>query len=78
MKMSQTSCPACGVTVDLATIKGTDEKVPLEKAPETEGSADRYRIVNDHPLTVVKVPAEAAGAYYPDHRYDCPGFNAGR
>lgn len=73
------NCPACGATIDMAHDAQTDEAVPLEVNTETAGEAPRYRVANvGPPLTVERVPDDAPGEFYADHRFDCPDFNAGR
>ena len=73
----RTNCPACGANVDLAIVEGTDDCVPLEIAPEVAAAADRYAITGHNPLVARKVSKDAAGSYFPDHRYDCPGHGNG-
>jgi hypothetical protein len=74
-----TTCPACGANVDLAVDVDTDERVPLEKYTDASGDAARYRIVAlGPPLSVARVPDNAPGDFYPDHRFDCKDANAGR
>lgn len=77
--MARMGCPACGATVDLAQDINTGERVPLEVYTDASGEAPRYRIVsNGPPLTCERVPDTAPGDFYPDHRFDCKDFNAGR
>lgn len=76
--MARSSCPACGATVDVAQIKGTNDTVPLEIHTDAATDAPRYRIVNFQPLVCERVAVHASGDYTPDHRYDCPGHGAGR
>lgn len=76
--MARSSCPACGATVDVAQIEGTEESVPLEIHTDASSDAPRYRIVKHDPMTAQRVPEGAVGNFSPDHRYDCPAFNAGR
>lgn len=76
--MSEMSCPACGATVDLAVDHTTGERVPLESYVEAAGGMPRYRVVGSGPPTVVeRVPDDAPGSFYPDHRADCKDFGAG-
>lgn len=77
--MPRTNCPACGATVDVATDVTTGEKIPLEINTDASGEAPRYRFVTPGPdLRVERVAEDAAGDFYPDHRWDCKDFNAGR
>jgi hypothetical protein len=76
--MSRTNCKACGAEVDMVKVKDTDKRVALEIAPEAAGQADRYRIVSANPLVAEKVPAGAAGVFFPDHQWDCPAGNNAR
>lgn len=76
--MARSSCPSCGATVDVAKIAGTDDAVPLEVHTDSSNDAERYRIIGHDPLTAERVPESAPGDYWPDHRFDCPGRNAGR
>lgn len=76
--MGRTSCPACGATVDIAEDVDTGEKVPVEIHTDSSSEADRYRIVGHNPLRIQKVRKDAAGGYFPNHLFDCPGANAGR
>jgi hypothetical protein len=62
----------------MVVIEGTTERIPLEIAPETAGRADRYTITGSNPLTAKMVPPNAPGSFYADHRWDCPGYNAGK
>lgn len=75
--MSRQSCPACGATIDLAR-DAAGEVVPLEVNTDTGSEAPRYRVSNvGPPLRVERVPDQASGEFYPDHRFDCKDFNAG-
>lgn len=74
----ESTCPACGANIDLATDIATGETVPLEKNTESAGDAARYRVISGAPLTVRRVPDDAPGTFFPDHRFDCKDFNAGR
>lgn len=78
--MALSNCPACGATVDVARIDGTEETVPLELSSDASLEAPRYRIVGQNPTCVVRVVAagEVVGNFPADHRFDCAGFNAGR
>lgn len=76
--MSESTCPACGANIDLARIVGTNETVALEKNTDASSDAARYRVVSVAPLMVERVPDSAPGDFFPDHRFDCPDFNAGR
>lgn len=77
--MPEMPCPACGATIDLARDVTTGERVPLEVYTEAAGGAPRFRVVGSGPPTQVeRVPDGAAGSFYPDHRFDCKDFNAGR
>lgn len=76
--MTRTSCPACGATVDVARIQGSDVTVPLEVSTDASSDADRYKVVGQNPMTVTRVAKGAMGDFLPDHRFDCPGGNAGR
>ena len=77
--MGQTSCPACGASVNVARDVNTGEVVVLEVNTDASSDAARYRIVSHGPpqLTVERVADDAAGDFYPDHKFDCPDFNAG-
>lgn len=77
--MTEMACPACGANVDLAQDIDTGEMVPLEKNTDASSDAARYRVVNSGPpLKVQRVPDNAPGDFFPDHRFDCKDFNAGR
>lgn len=77
--MARRSCPNCGTTIDLAEEVGTGETVPLEIYTDASGDAPRYRVVGMRARAIIeRVPTGAAGDYYPDHRHDCPSWNAGR
>lgn len=77
--MARTTCPACGANVDMAEDVNTHEAVPLEINTEGPGQAARYRVVNQgQPTLVERVPDNWPEEFFPDHRFDCPGFNAGR
>lgn len=71
-------CEACGATVDVAKIQGTDETVALEVHTDPSSDAERFRIVGLNPLTVERVVKGALGDFYPNHHFDCPAHNAGR
>jgi hypothetical protein len=71
-------CRACGANIDIAEDMDSGERIPLERNTDPSADADRYRIVEVNPLRVRQVPKAAAGDYYPDHRFDCKDFNAGR
>lgn len=77
--MARTSCPACGATVDVALIPdgGT---VPLETHPDASNDAPRYRVTGHRHGTMLAEPVApgAVGDFRADHRFDCPGANAGR
>lgn len=75
--MARTRCEGCGATVDVALVRGTEDRVPLEVHPDSSADVDRYKIVELNPLTVVKVTKGAEGEYYPDHRADCPAHGNG-
>jgi len=75
--MADTTCPACGATVQIAQIINSTKRVPLEVNEDSSDDMDRYRIVLDNPLTVEPVPEGAAGSFYADHRYDCPDYGSG-
>jgi uncharacterized protein (UPF0212 family) len=77
MRIMRTNCPACGANVDLAIVEGTDDRVPLEIAAEVSAVADRYAIISHAPLVARLVSKDAAGAFFPDHRHDCPGHGNG-
>lgn len=74
----ESTCQACGANIDVATDIDTGERVGLEKHTDASGDAPRYRIVELNPLKVQRVPANASGAFYPDHQFDCKDGNAGR
>lgn len=74
---TRSSCPACGAPVDLARVDD-EEVIPLEINPDASSDADRYRVVGYNPMRVVKVSPQAVGDFRSDHRFDCPGGNAGR
>lgn len=77
--MADTTCPACGANVQVGTDIATDERVPLEVNTDASSDAARYRIVNiGPPMTIERVPDNAPGDFYPDHRFDCKDANAGR
>lgn len=76
--MGRSSCPSCGANVDIARDVKTDQPVVLEVHTDASSEAPRYRIVGDLPLVVERVPDGYPGDYFPDHKYDCPAFNAGR
>lgn len=77
--MTEMACPACGANIDLARDIATGEMVPLEKNTDASSDAPRYRIVGSGPpLAAQRVPDAAPGDFFPDHRFDCKDFNAGR
>lgn len=78
--MARTNCPACGAEVDICTDADTGETVPLEPNTDASNEAPRYRYTGVYvPKPVVqRVREDAAGDFYPDHRFDCKDFNAGR
>ena len=76
--MTEMACPACGANIDLAKDVDSGEMVALEKHTDASSDAARYRVVGYSPLTVQRVRDDAPGDFYPDHRFDCPDFNAGR
>jgi hypothetical protein len=76
--MALTSCPSCGATVQVGQVINSTERVPLEVNEDSSTDAKRYRIVLDNPLTIERVPDDAPGSFYADHRFDCPEHNAGR
>jgi hypothetical protein len=65
--------------VNVAHDIATDEVVVLEVHTDASSDAARYRIVSHGPpkLLVERVPENAPGDFYPDHKFDCPDFNAG-
>lgn len=71
------TCPGCGAPITHAkTAQG--ENVPLEKYTEVDGDR-RYRVVEvGTPLIVAEVSASSMVDAYPDHRKDCPDYEAGR
>lgn len=76
--MTRTSCPSCGATVDIAYLQNGAGTIPLEVSPDSSSDADRYKVVEQNPMTVIRVAKKAVGDFLPDHRFDCPGANAGR
>lgn len=77
--MGRTTCPGCGANVDVAEDISTHERIPLELNTEAGTGAARYRMVNiGPPMQCERVPDDAPGDFYPDHRFDCPQWNAGR
>lgn len=77
--MAEMACPCCGANVLLAENIDTGEKVPLEVYTDAAADADRFRIVSTGPpWKAQRVPTNAVGDFYPDHRFDCKDFNAGR
>lgn len=74
--MPRTVCRACGATIDVARDRSTAENVPLDPAPDASSDAQRYRYVSDG--VVEPVSKDARGSFLPDHRFDCPGYGAGR
>lgn len=77
--MARTSCPSCGATIQVARLDQDGEvTAPLEIFTDASADADRYRIIGFEPLQAERVPDGAPGDFYPDHRHDCPGHNAGR
>lgn len=76
--MGKTVCPACGANVDVALDIDTGEQVVLEVNTDASSDAPRYQYVTFDPVVVQRVPDNAPGDYYPDHRFDCKDFNAGR
>lgn len=81
--MSKITCTGCGAEVNMATVFTTTGpvRVPLELSPEAAGAssrATRYKIISDNPTVAEAVASDAAGTYYPDHRWECPAHNAGR
>lgn len=77
--MGRATCPACGANVDVGTDVNTGETVVLEVNTDASTDAPRYRVVTPGPrLMVERVPDNAAGDFYADHKFDCKDFNAGR
>lgn len=78
--MGRTSCSACGAPIQVVNLDGLrgEHTVPLETHTDASSDAPRYRIVGFDPLRARAVPTGAVGDFYPDHRHDCPGHNAGR
>lgn len=77
--MAEMACPACGANVLLVKDVDTGEMVPLETNTDAAADADRYRIVSTGPpWKARRVPVNAPGDFYPDHRFDCKDFGAGR
>lgn len=76
--MGLSSCPACGANVNVATDIATGDVVVLEFYTDSSPDAPRYRIVSHgSPMTVERVPDNAPGDFYPDHKWDCPDFGGG-
>lgn len=71
------SCPACGAPITHAEDEdGTH--IVLDKWTEPDGDR-RYRIVELGPPLVVALVSEQSGIdAYPDHRKECPDYEAGR
>lgn len=64
----------------MARHVGTLELIPLETYTDTSTDAPRFRVLEhkgDYPL-VEPVQPGAVGQFQPDHRWDCPGHNAGK
>lgn len=82
--MTRVNCPACGADVDWARIEGevtfdgSPKRVPLDTFTDASSDAPRYRVIGHNPMRVERVAAGVRGDYFPDHRHDCPGANAGR
>jgi hypothetical protein len=71
------TCPSCGVTVDLVQDE-SGNKIPLETFPEQDSGHTRYVILETGPPTIARaVSKNAPGSHFADHRFDCPGHNAG-
>lgn len=72
----RTSCPACGAPVDVVQVEG-EGTVVLEAQEETSSDANRYVIVGHNPLRAQRLTNDALRGLA-DHKFDCPGQNAGR
>jgi 5-deoxy-D-glucuronate isomerase len=77
-------CAACGANIQHGTL-ADGSKVPLEIYTEPDGDR-RYRVTETQaaperpqPILLVEAVAEDAPvSAYPDHRKECPAYDAGR
>jgi hypothetical protein len=71
-------CTSCGADIFFGEVKGSGERIPLERHAEAGPGDDRY-IIESHgspPLLVPVSPTSTAEAYA-DHRKDCPDHGNG-
>ena len=67
------TCQACGANITVAIDIDTGERVPLEPYEDSATDVPRYRVMGStQPIRVQRVPQNAPGSFYPDHRFDCP------